>query len=98
MQHDAMKFTYKTKLQDTGLKEMLTELMSEVKRGGESPEDAAKLVLDLLSDGTLCVMPRFATKGLLNAMLDWPYASGITLPAASDGIRYDLAVASVHGK
>lgn len=72
--------------------------MSEVKRGGESPEDAAKLVLDLLSDGTLCVMPRVASDALVKAMSGWPYVPPVLGSSSSDRIQYNLAVESVHGK
>jgi hypothetical protein len=89
-----MKFTYTEKMLASGLKPMLIGLMEEVKRGGESPEDAAKLILNLLSDGTLIVMPRDITVDMEAAMRKWPYHH---LTGSSEELRYRMAVESVHG-
>jgi hypothetical protein len=94
VQHDAMKFTYTEKMLESGLKRMLVALMEEVKRGGESPEDAAKLILDLLSDGTLVVMPRYLTADIEEAMRKWPYHRST---GNAEELRYKMAIESVHG-
>ena len=74
---------------------MLLDLMTGVKEGHETPEDAVNLILGLMSDKTLVLMPREATPDIISAMKRWVYVSSARVNA--EACVYEMAVECVHG-